>query len=272
MTFTKSSKYPKVKPDPKGADPKGADPKGGVVCGINAVAELIARQPGRVQALYLAEKHSARRLQEIIETARSAGILLKTVPVLTLDRLAAGVRHQGVAAQVTPFVFTPFKELLETVLEDAATPVLVALDGVTDPRNLGAIIRTAAAAGVAGLLLPERRSAAINATVAKTAAGALESLPISRVVNLADTLRRCQERGFWIYGAAARGGENLYQVEWPAAIVLVLGSEDKGLRPLVARHCDHLLTIPLANRSESLNVGIAAAITLFEINRSRLCQ
>ena len=264
MTFSKSNKYPKVKPDPREG--------GEFVCGINAVAELIQRQPGRIQVLYLLEKNNSRRLQGLIERAQSAGISIKTVPALALDRLAVGVRHQGVAAQVTPFVFTPFKELLETVLQNAATPVLVALDGVTDPRNLGAIIRTAAAAGVAGLLLPERRSATITATVAKTAAGALESMPISKIVNLSDTLRHCQERGFWVYGAAAAGGENLYQVEWPEAIVLVLGSEDKGLRTKVTKHCDHLLTIPLASSSESLNVGIAAAVILFEINRSRLCQ
>jgi 23S rRNA (guanosine2251-2'-O)-methyltransferase len=242
-----------------------------LICGINAVSELIQRQPGRIQQLYLVE-NCARRLKELSDRAHRAKISVKTVPATALDRLAGAVRHQGVAAQVTPFVFTPLKELLETVLKEPATPVLVALDGVTDPRNLGAIIRTAAAAGVAGLLLPERRSATINATVAKTAAGALESLPISKIVNLADSLRRCQEQGFWVYGAVASGGENLYQVEWPAAVVLVLGSEDKGLRPLVAKHCDHLITIPLARASESLNVGIAAAVTLFEINRSRLCQ
>jgi 23S rRNA (guanosine2251-2'-O)-methyltransferase len=242
-----------------------------LICGINAVAELIKRQPGRIQVLYLIE-NSARRLNDLHERAQRAKITVKTVPATALDRLADGVRHQGVAAQVTPFVFTPVKELLATAFKETATPVLVALDGVTDPRNLGAIIRTAAAAGVTGLLLPERRSATINATVAKTAAGALESLPISQIVNLADTLRRCQDSGFWIYGAVAAGGENLYQVEWPAAVVLVLGSEDKGLRPLVTKHCDHLITIPLASVSESLNVGIAAAVTLFEINRSRLCQ
>ena len=242
-----------------------------LVCGINAVAELIQRQPERIQQLYLVE-NSARRLNELSERALKAKISVKKVPATALDRLTDGVRHQGVAAQVTPFVFTPLNELFENAFKESATPVLVALDGVTDPRNLGAIIRTAAAAGVSGLLLPERRSAAVTATVAKTAAGALESLPISRIVNLADTLRRCQERGFWIYGAAAAGGENLYQVEWPAAVVLVLGSEDKGLRPLVAKHCDHLITIPLASTSESLNVGIAAAVTLFEINRSRQCQ
>ena len=242
-----------------------------LVCGINAVSELIQRHPGRIQQLYLVE-NSARRLNELSERALKAEISVKKVPASALDRLANGVRHQGVAAQVTPFVFTPLKDLLEIAFKETATPVLVAIDGITDPRNLGAIIRTAAAAGVAGLLLPDRRSATITATVAKTAAGALESLPISKIVNLSDTLRLCQDRGFWIYGAVASGGENLYQVEWPAAIVLVLGSEDKGLRPLVAKHCDHLITIPLASASESLNVGIAAAVTLFEINRSRLCQ
>ena len=242
----------------------------GLVCGINAVGELLRRQPERIQVLNLLENGS-RRVKELGERAHKAKITVKMVPATALDRLADGVRHQGVAAKVTPFIFTPLATLLETALQTAA-PVLIALDGVTDPRNLGAIIRTAAAAGVVGLLLPERRSAAITATVAKTAAGALGSLAISRVVNLADALRCCQDRGFWVYGAAATGGEDLYSVKWPEAVVLVLGSEDKGLRPLVEKHCDHLITIPLAVASESLNVSIASAITLFEINRSRRCQ
>ncbi len=242
-----------------------------LVCGINAVDELVRRHPERIQALYFVE-NSSHRLNALSERARQAEIIVKMVPATVLDRLADGIRHQGVAAKVAPFVFTPLPELLESALQVSAVPVLVAIDGITDPRNLGAIIRTAAAAGVAGLLLPERRSAAITAAVAKTAAGALENMSISRVVNLVDALRRCQDRGFWIYGAVATGGENLYQVEWPEAVVLVLGSEDKGLRPLVLKHCDHLITIPLAGKSESLNVGIAAAVTLFEINRSRSCQ
>ena len=242
-----------------------------LVCGINSVDELLRRQPGRIQVLYFLE-NGGRRIKELCHRAEQTEIVIKTVPATTLDKLADGVRHQGVAAKVAPFVFTPLAKLIETAFQVTDTPVLVAIDGVTDPRNLGAIIRTAAAAGVVGLLLPERRSAAITAAVAKTAAGALESLPISRVVNLAESLRRCQAAGFWVYGAIAAGGEDLYCVKWPGAVVLVLGSEDKGLRPLVAKHCDHLITIPLAGESESLNVGIASAVTLFEINRSRRCQ
>ncbi|MCK5679543.1 23S rRNA (guanosine(2251)-2'-O)-methyltransferase RlmB, partial [bacterium] len=174
-----------------------------------------------------------------------------------------------VAVAVAPFIFTPLAELLRSSKSTSEGSVLVALDGVTDPRNLGAIIRTAAAAGVVGLILPDRRSATITATVAKTAAGALENLSISRITNLADSLRHCQEAGFWIYRAMADGGQDLYSIEWPDSVVLVLGSEDKGLRPIVTKTCDFQVTIPLARSSESLNVGIAAAVTLFEINRSR---
>lgn len=239
-----------------------------LVCGINAVDELLRRQQRRIQTLYCIE-NPARRVKELVERARKDGVTIKPVPVAALDRLAGEVRHQGVAVAVAPFIFTPLAELLRSTAQNSTESLLVAIDGVTDPRNLGAIIRTAAAAGAAGMILPERRSAAITATVAKTAAGALENLPISRVVNLADALRRCQEAGFWIYGAAAEGGEDLYTVEWSDSLVLVLGSEDKGLRPIVAKSCDVQVTIPLANSSESLNVGIAAAVTLFEINRSR---
>ena len=244
-----------------------------LVCGINAVDELLRRQGRRIQTLYCLDD-AGRRLKGLVERARRDGVTIKSVPGAALDRLTEGVRHQGVAVVVAPFVFTPLAELLRLAksISDGAIAkgsVLVALDGVTDPRNLGAIIRTASAAGVAGLILPDRRSATITATVAKTAAGALENMPISRIVNLADALRRCQESGFWIYGAAADGGEDLYSIEWPDFVVLVLGSEDKGLRPIVTKTCDFQVTIPLAGSSESLNVGIAAAVTLFEINRSR---
>jgi len=242
---------------------KGED----LVCGINAVDELLRRQQRRIQTLYCIE-NPPRRVKELVERARRDGVTIKSVPVLALDRLAGEIRHQGVAVAVAPFVFTPLAELLR-VARSSEESLLLAIDGVTDPRNLGAIIRSAAAAGAAGLILPERRSAAITATVAKTAAGALENLPISRVVNLADALKRCQEAGFWIYGAAAAGGEDLYNIEWALAAVLVLGSEDKGLRPIVTKNCDLQVTIPLVSRSESLNVGIAAAVTLFEINRYR---
>lgn len=243
---------------------KGED----LVCGINAVAEILRRQQRRIQTLYSIE-NPPRRVKELIERARRDRVTIKSVPVSALDRLAGEVRHQGVAVAVAPFVFTPLVELLRSVRESSTKSLLVAIDGVTDPRNLGAIIRTAAAAGAAGLILPERRSAAITATVAKTAAGALENLPVSRVVNLAEALKRCQDAGFWVYGAAAEGGEDLYAVEWSDKLVLVLGSEDKGLRPIVAKNCDIKVTIPLASSSESLNVGIAAAVTLFEINRYR---
>jgi len=239
-----------------------------LICGINAVDELLRRQQRRIQTLYCLD-NPARRIKALVDRARRDGVTIKPVPVAALDRLAGEVRHQGVAVAVAPFIFTPLPELLQLATQTSTEPLLVAIDGVTDPRNLGAIIRTAAAAGAAGLILPERRNAAITATVAKTAAGALENLPISRVVNLADALRRCQEAGFWIYGAAAEGGEDLYTVEWSDSLVLVLGSEDKGLRPVVAKTCDLQVTIPLARSSESLNVGIAAAVTLFEINRSR---
>ncbi len=240
-----------------------------LVCGINAVDELLQRGRRRIQHLYCQER-PGHRLQALVNQARSKGVAVKLVPASAFDHLAPGVRHQGVAAVVAPFRFTPLKELLARQSADGReNSLLVALDGVTDPRNLGAVIRTAAAAGGDGLILPERRSAAITANVSKTAAGALENLAICQVVNLADALRRCRESGFWIYGAVAAGGKDLYTVDWAGKIVLVLGSEDKGLRPIIDRACDVRVTIPLARESESLNVGIAAAVTLFEINRCR---
>ena len=236
-----------------------------LIGGINAVGESLRRQGLKVHTLYCREA-PGRRLKEILDQARGRQVTVKLVPAATLDRLLPGVRHQGVVAQVTPFSFTHFSELLQLAVKRPQFRLL-ALDGVTDPRNFGAIIRSAAAAGVDGLLLPERRCAPINAQVGKSAAGALASLPICRIGNLVAILERLKEDGFWIYGAAAAGGTELYDVDWAAKSVLVLGSEDRGLRPLVARSCDLEVTIPLAAESESLNVGIAAAVILFEQNR-----
>ncbi len=247
---------------------KAGDERRELIGGCNPVAELLAADASRMQALlYVRDrKGPGRRVAELLAEARRRGVPVKPIPAATLDRLLPGVRHQGVAAEVVSFAYTPFQELLALLVRRPGCRLL-ALDGITDPRNLGAIIRSAAAAGVDGLLLPERRCAPLNALAGKTAAGALERLPVSRVGNLVGTLAELKKAGFWIYGAAAAGGTDLYEAKWSERLVLVLGAEDRGLRPLVARQCDFTVTIPLARGNESLNVGIAAAVILFEQNR-----
>jgi 23S rRNA (guanosine2251-2'-O)-methyltransferase len=173
--------------------------------------------------------------------------------------------HQGVCADVDPYPYADDAELL--AMPD---PVLVALDEVTDPQNLGAICRTAEAAGATGVIIPQRRSAEVTAAVCKASAGAVEHLPIARVRNLADFLAAAKAAGCWCYGAAAGASTPYTAPDWSGGVVLVLGAEGKGLRPRVAAACDDLVSIPLRGRIESLNVSATAAVLLYEILRHRL--
>jgi 23S rRNA (guanosine2251-2'-O)-methyltransferase len=173
--------------------------------------------------------------------------------------------HQGVCAEVDPYPYADADALLET-----SDPVLVALDEVTDPQNLGAICRTAEAAGATGVVIPERRSADITAAVCKASAGAVEHLPVARVRNLADFLGAAKAAGCWCYGAAADATTPYTAPDWSGGVVLVLGAEGKGLRPRVAAMCDDLVALPLRGRIESLNVSAAAAVLLYTILQSRL--
>jgi 23S rRNA (guanosine2251-2'-O)-methyltransferase len=181
-----------------------------------------------------------------------------------LERLCGSPDHQGVVAEVEPYPYAGATELLG--LENA---LLVALDQVQDPRNLGAVARSAEAAGAAGLVVPDRRSAAVTAVACKASAGAVEHLEIARVRNLADWLGEAKEAGFWIWGAAAGAGQAPWDVDLTGPTVLVLGGEGKGLRPRVASACDGLVALPQAGRIGSLNVSAAATALLFEAVRQR---
>jgi 23S rRNA (guanosine2251-2'-O)-methyltransferase len=190
------------------------------------------------------------------------------VTAASVDEIAARCgsdAHQGVCAEVDPYPYADEAELLA-----AADPVLVALDEVTDPQNLGAICRTAEAAGAAGVVIPERRSAEITPAVCKASAGAVEHLPVARVRNLADFLAAAKAAGCWCYGAAAGASTPYTAPDWSGGVVLVLGAEGKGLRPRVAAACDDLVALPLRGRIESLNVSAAAAVLLYQILQFRL--
>jgi 23S rRNA (guanosine2251-2'-O)-methyltransferase len=181
-----------------------------------------------------------------------------------IEARCGSAEHQGVCAEVEPFPYVATDELLAV-----PEPLLLVLDQVQDPRNLGAICRTAEGAGVAGVVIPERRAAEVTPAVCKASAGAVEHLRIARARNLADFLGEAKEAGLWCYGADAAGGVAYDGVDYSGGVVLVLGSEGRGLRPRVAAACDALVSIPLRGRIESLGVGAAAAVLLFEIARSR---
>jgi 23S rRNA (guanosine2251-2'-O)-methyltransferase len=181
-----------------------------------------------------------------------------------LERLCGSPEHQGVVAEVDPYPYADPASLLAS--EDA---LVVALDQVQDPHNLGAVCRAAEVAGAAGVVIPERRSASVTAAVCKASAGAVEHLPVARVTNLADWLGAAKERNAWAYGASAEAERRYTDVDWKGRAVLVLGSEGSGLRPRVSESCDELISIPVAGKVSSLNASVAAAVILFEARRQR---
>ena len=232
-----------------------------ILSGIHPVAEAL--RAGRpFERVLVATGAGGPRLQEIIDQARQAGVPVRFEPRAALDRLAGTPAHQGVVALGAAQKYADLDSL-------AAAEMLVVLDGVEDPHNLGAIIRSAHAAGASGVVIPERRAAGITDVVAKAAAGAIEHLPVIRVTNINRTLEDLKKRGYWIYGLVERGTETYDRVEYTAPTALVLGAEGKGLHEQVRKHCDVLVRIPMDGKIASLNVSVAACIVLFEWKRRR---
>jgi len=231
-----------------------------VLSGIHPVAEAL--RAGRpLDRVLIAQGAGGPRMQEIIDRARQAGIPVRFEPRAAIDRLAGSAAHQGVVALGAARQYAG--------LEAAGAGLLVVLDGVEDPHNLGAIIRTAHAAGAAGVVIPERRAAGVTDVVAKAAAGALEHLPVIRVTNINRALEDLKARGYWIYGLDERGTEDYDRVEYAEPAAVVLGGEGKGLHEQVRKHCDVLVRIPLEGKISSLNVSVAAGVVLFEWKRRR---
>ncbi len=220
---------------------------------------LRAHRP--LDKVLVAKGSGGPRIQEIIDLCRDQSVPVRFEPREMLDRLAKGLPHQGVVAFGAAHGFV---ELSEVVVD---AQLLVLLDGVEDPHNLGAIIRTAHAAGANAVIVPERRAAPLTETVERAAAGALEYLPVARVTNVTQTLEKLKERGFWIYGLDEQGTELYTEVDYARPTVIVLGSEGKGIHQGVQKHCDVLVKIPMAGEVSSLNVSVAAGVVLFELRR-----
>jgi 23S rRNA (guanosine2251-2'-O)-methyltransferase len=233
-----------------------------ILSGINPVLEsLKAGRP--LDRILIAKGAAGGRLQQIIDLARRAPVSIRFEERAALDRLAGTPAHQGVVAMGAAERYAEFDDVAP------AAQLLVVLDGVEDPHNLGAIIRTAHAAGAGGIIIPERRAAGLTDVVAKAAAGALEYLPVVRATNINRTLEELKARGYWIYGLDERGAEDYARIEYNAPTVLVFGGEGKGLHEQVRKHCDVLVRIPLEGHIPSLNVSVAAGIVLFECKRPR---
>lgn len=209
------------------------------------------------------------RFHTLLVQAKANGTVIDEVDLRRLDQITHRANHQGVAAQVAPYTYNELSELISQAKSVSEQPVLIAVDSITDPHNLGAIVRTAEALGAQGLVLPQRRCVGITSTVMKVASGALENFPVARVVNLSRALEELKASGFWIYGLAANGSQPLHAEQFEKAVVLVIGSEGEGLSLLTQRRCDFLLSIPLQGKTPSLNASVAAAMALYEVYRQR---
>jgi 23S rRNA (guanosine2251-2'-O)-methyltransferase len=230
---------------------------------LNALLEALKTTPPRVNKIFIQKDSKKKKILEIIQSAKVRHIPFQFVPRERLDKIDHS--HQGAVAFVSPKGFSSIEEILSS----AKVPLVVLLDGIEDPQNLGAIVRTAEGAGVDGLILPERRSAGITEVVASVSAGALEHLKVARVKNLARAMEDLKRRGLWLVGAEGGQDEYWYEFDFCVPVGLVLGSEGKGLRPLIRKKCDKILSIPLPGKITSLNVSAAAAIFLFEVIRQR---
>ncbi len=237
-----------------------------LICGINPVLEALGAGTRHFDRLLVVKGLRNKRISDAISRAGNLGIPLRFEARETLDRMAAGVPHQGLIAVVSAKPVTT----VEKVLEEARTPALVVvLDGVEDPRNLGAILRTAEAAGADGVLLPDRHSAGLSETVNRASAGGLEHVKVASIGNVVQAIEALKKRGLWIVGFDASGTERWDAIDYRRPIALVLGGEGRGIRRLVREHCDHLVSIPLFGHVGSLNVSVAAGVALYEAVRQR---
>lgn len=240
------------------------------VYGIHAVEALLNHHPKRVKKLFTLEGRQDPKIQHIVALAKQNRVQLQTCTRDELTELTAEEAvHQGIVAEVSPSQVWN-EAMLEELLEKlTATPLLLALDNITDPHNLGACLRTADAAGVQAVIIPKDKSATLNATVRKVACGAAEVIPLVTVTNLARTLEKLQQRGLWIVGTAGEAEQEIYQYDLTIPTVLVMGAEGKGMRRLTREHCDYLLKLPMHGSVSSLNVSVATGICLFEAVRQR---
>ncbi|MGB3511591.1 MAG: 23S rRNA (guanosine(2251)-2'-O)-methyltransferase RlmB [Microcoleaceae cyanobacterium] len=209
------------------------------------------------------------RFHTLLNEAKAKGTIIDEVDDRRLDQITQRKNHQGIAAQISPYQYKELHEIISEAKSKTDKPVLLVANGLNDPHNLGAIIRTAEALGIQGLIIPQRRAVGITSTVTKVAAGALENFSVARVINISRALEELKAEGFWIYGTVADEGHPIQKVEFTGAVVLVVGNEAEGLSLLIQKKCDALVSIPMSGSTPSLNVSVATGITLYEIHRQR---
>lgn len=251
-----------------------------VIIGRNPVREALARGDGRIEKVLLQKGAHGSQIDAVRRAAKVAGIPVQVVPEVRINKLAPKATHQGVVAMASPVAYLELEDMLKQIAPSLDSvreqkPVLLALDGIEDPHNYGAILRSAVASGVAGVIVPDRGQAPLSSTAIKASAGTALRIPIARITNMADTLFSLKERGYWIIGldgGPAEGQQErstVWKYDWDRPIAAVVGSEGKGMRPRVRSQCDVLVSIPMAGDADSLNASVAAGIVLFEAAKTR---
>lgn len=234
------------------------------ICGVHAVYEALASRKQPIERIHIAREAHSPKLKEILDLARECDVPVRKEDRAIIDRMAEGAVHQGIIAISAALKYADFE-----ILFKSENPLVVVLDGVEDPHNLGAVMRTAEASRASGVVVPERHSAPLTATVIKASAGASAYIPVVRVKNLVSAIDEMKERGLWIAGVDPAGTQNWTDFDYKGPTALVLGGEHRGLRRLVREHCDVLVRIPMLGNIASLNISVAAGVLLYEVVRQR---
>ncbi|HWP23961.1 MAG TPA: 23S rRNA (guanosine(2251)-2'-O)-methyltransferase RlmB [Candidatus Binatia bacterium] len=244
-----------------------------LIFGVNPLLEKLRASPRGIDEIFIAEGSNRGIVRLIRQEAERCGVKMRTIDGKSLDRLT-GVRwHQGVAAHVRPYEYASFDDLLGEVASPTDRQWVLVLDGMTDPRNFGALLRTAEAVGIRHVVIPKDRSVDVNATVVKASAGAVHFLKVTKVTNLRRAIAHLKERGFWAVGLETESDQSIYDRVYPSRLAIVLGGEGQGVRPINLRECDIWVSIPIVGRIGSLNVSVAGGIFLYELLRqSKLAQ
>jgi 23S rRNA (guanosine2251-2'-O)-methyltransferase len=240
-----------------------------IIYGMNPVSEAL-RGTRRAFELFIAGTGADKRLEKLLALAREKGVPVRNRDKADISRLCGTDHHQGVALRVEGFSYAELDDIIARCRETEDKGLVLVLDGVQDPHNLGAIIRSAACAGAHGVIIPKDRAARITPTVEKSSAGAVETVAVAQVVNIAQTLEELKKDGYWIFGAADDAPAALFAQDFTGPVALVIGSEGEGIRPLVRKKCDALFSIPMRGGVSSLNASVAAGVALFEVVRQRL--
>ena len=238
-----------------------------IICGRNPVLEAI-RSGREIDRLLVAHGVSGGSVTEIIAKCKSKGILIKEISPQKLDYYCSGANHQGVAVMIAAQEYSTPEEILDLANSRGEKPFIIVCDEIEDPHNLGAIIRTAEACGVHGIIIPKRRSASLNATVAKSASGALEYMKVARVTNIPNTIDFLKSQGVWVFGADM-DGDDYVDVDLDCPCALVIGNEGKGIGTLTAKKCDQIISLPMCGKINSLNASVAAGVLMYEVVRKR---